>query len=101
VTDIGVWCSACSHRLSGPAARVQNQHHHHHQANVGAGPSVDLFSFTRLEVTLMISPVSSAFWLVVFLLSSVIYHNAFCLHVANSSFVFLRFVQHWGNIEFF
>jgi hypothetical protein len=61
-------------------------HHHHHQAHMELGHLLTRSGLTLLEVPLMASPGFFCLSVCSFLLSSVIYHQVFCLYIASNFF---------------
>jgi len=75
-----------------------HHHHNHHLANMDLGHLLTRSVLTRLEVSVMVS--AGFFFLLVcrFLVLSVIYVGAFCLHVAT---IFLCIPEFCRNPELY
>jgi hypothetical protein len=82
--------------------RYHHNHHHHHQhlANKDLGHMLTYSGLTHLGVSLTVSHGFFCLWSVCCLLSSVIYHETFCLYVANIFFCMPVFIQNLGYIYF-
>ena len=65
---------------------LQENIHHHYLANMELGRLLTRSGLTLQEVSLVVSPGFFCLLFSSFLLSSVIYYKAFCLHVATNLF---------------
>jgi len=93
-----LWKSWLSLLLTKIRTYHNHHHYHHHIANKDLDHMLTYFGLTHLEVSLNV--FAGFFCPLVYscLLSSVIYHETFCLYVATIFFVFLYFIQNWSYV---